>query len=1033
MGNIKFWLDMAHRATLKRNDKLMVGNVDTTEPNYIDIAELLSVLTTDDLPESDTKKYVTPQEKQKLADIAEGLLTATAAAELFYPKDANPAGYLTSASALASAKLTGVIAASLIPGLNASKITEGILAAARIPDLSADKITSGTFDAARIPNLSPDKIDGLSLELGKYVLAISMGKAGGPVALDENIKVPVGNIPALDANKITSGILAEERIPSNFLKVTQLVNSMTSEATNLPAAANAVRLLKEYVDNLIAGIKLKVDALCATTGNIVLQGEQVIDGVQTDLSRVLVRAQNNPAENGIYQTDPAGWTRTEDANTVEDINAATVMVAQGNTLGGLKFIGSAEGELEVDPVTWEEVKQVTQEFVIAEDQKTLQAAKDYADAAAKGTQVFEVYKENAAGEWAITQDANGKANPDSAVTVFEGAKSLELTNVGLYESSDPNSDRIRFQPQDIIPVAVNYKVLVKYHIKNKAGGGKSHTIAVYGERHEGPAFVWGKVPPGYDPLSEEWQEITVEFDAGVFSNIQSLSIWAEEAGLSAYIDNLTISVEATSNYASKKYVDDGDAATLQAAKDHGNATYEQKLPEGDGSEKTLVIQPDGTKVWAGEKYSLAEKNKLSSIDAAHYGQPLQSLAELSAIPEAEASDKERRYVEDELSDYFYDANLAVAGENTVAPNDQTNGTGFWRKVSVGGDTAASIKTKYESNPDTNAFTDALLNKLNSITAIFTTALKNSYDTAASWVSTNGQNVLDHLTKWATPATAGKMPRTLADGSIEWIDEPSGSGGTVDTSNLAKLDQQNTFSQSQVINDTDSQIQLTLGTNVENGGRGLVFEKGTVSNPQNWIIRANSNSASSGWMGEIWFQIRRRYSNNYYTLLKVHPNGGDTGQVHVLGDFKVDGETILSSLQLPTLTLKPNSQVEPFKISDSSGSYMGVTHRITGAGGVNRYLDIVAQTNSNGNGWGAGVRLVGINGQDGEQVLATFFHDFTSGVSTVKNTLYGKTTLEEINLANLVEAADDAAAAAAGVEVGYAYVNSATGAVHKRMS
>jgi len=142
-----------------------------------------------------------------------------------------------------------------------------------------------------------------------------------------------------------------------------------------------------------------------------------------------------------------------------------------------------------------------------------------------------------------------------------------------------------------------------------------------------------------------------------------------------------------------------------------------------------------------EDYTTAEKAKLGSIDATHYGAPLQSIAQLVALTEASLVDKVRHYVEDDLSDYFYDA-TATSGDQ--APTDQTLGTGFWRRVSVGGETAASIKSKYESNPDTNAFTDALLAKINSITEIFTTALKSGYDNVVTWVSTNGTNILNHI-------------------------------------------------------------------------------------------------------------------------------------------------------------------------------------------------------------------------------------------------------------------------------------------------
>ena len=50
------------------------------------------------------------------------------------------------------------LAASDIPNINASKITDGTLTDARIPNLAASKITSGEFAVARIPDLNASKI-----------------------------------------------------------------------------------------------------------------------------------------------------------------------------------------------------------------------------------------------------------------------------------------------------------------------------------------------------------------------------------------------------------------------------------------------------------------------------------------------------------------------------------------------------------------------------------------------------------------------------------------------------------------------------------------------------------------------------------------------------------------------------------------------------------------------------------------------------------------------------------------------------------
>jgi hypothetical protein len=58
MGIFRFWQDMLHRVTLKRTDKIMVGNVDSNDADYIDVSELLTPLTTDDLAEGLINQYI---------------------------------------------------------------------------------------------------------------------------------------------------------------------------------------------------------------------------------------------------------------------------------------------------------------------------------------------------------------------------------------------------------------------------------------------------------------------------------------------------------------------------------------------------------------------------------------------------------------------------------------------------------------------------------------------------------------------------------------------------------------------------------------------------------------------------------------------------------------------------------------------------------------------------------------------------------------------------------------------------------------
>lgn len=74
--------------------------------------------------------------------------------------------------------------------------------------------------------------------------------------------------------------------------------------------------------------------------------------------------------------------------------------------------------------------------------------------------------------------------------------------------------------------------------------------------------------------------------------------------------------------------------------------------------------------------------------------------------------------------------MIVANEHTTVPDCKTEDNLPFVPVSGGGsETPESIKTKYESNPNTNAFTDAL---------------KSGLETVISWISVNGTNLLNHI-------------------------------------------------------------------------------------------------------------------------------------------------------------------------------------------------------------------------------------------------------------------------------------------------
>ena len=117
------------------------------------------------------------------------------------------------------------------------------------------------------------------------------------------------------------------------------------------------------IPQLNAQTAFKGPVKVATTGNITLVGGTpiVIDGVTLiQQDRILVRAQDNPTENGIYIVSYLGlgsngtWARSSDAATSKDIAGAIVDVTQGNTYGGRYFFNTFRTDqiLGTDSVNW---------------------------------------------------------------------------------------------------------------------------------------------------------------------------------------------------------------------------------------------------------------------------------------------------------------------------------------------------------------------------------------------------------------------------------------------------------------------------------------------------------------------------------------------------------------------------------------------------------------------------------------------------------------------------------------------------------
>lgn len=98
----------------------------------------------------------------------------------------------------------------------------------------------------------------------------------------------------------------------------------------------------DRINGLVGSIASKAPCKVATTGNITLSGAQTIDTISvTETSpreRVLVRAQTDLTENGIYDVSDGEWTRAADFDGARDIVKGTnVFIQEGATYEGYYF------------------------------------------------------------------------------------------------------------------------------------------------------------------------------------------------------------------------------------------------------------------------------------------------------------------------------------------------------------------------------------------------------------------------------------------------------------------------------------------------------------------------------------------------------------------------------------------------------------------------------------------------------------------------------------------------------------------------
>ncbi len=112
-----------------------------------------------------------------------------------------------------------------------------------------------------------------------------------------------------------------------------------------------VSTVTDRLQGFSIGAAVKSPSYVASTANITLSGAQTIDGISVgSCQRVLVKAQDDAKENGIYISDSSTWIRAADADGNRDIKPGTLIYVDRGTQFGQTFWVANSSSTAIDVV-----------------------------------------------------------------------------------------------------------------------------------------------------------------------------------------------------------------------------------------------------------------------------------------------------------------------------------------------------------------------------------------------------------------------------------------------------------------------------------------------------------------------------------------------------------------------------------------------------------------------------------------------------------------------------------------------------------
>jgi Calcineurin-like phosphoesterase len=97
-------------------------------------------------------------------------------------------------------------------------------------------------------------------------------------------------------------------------------------------------------------------AALASTANVSLTGEQIMDGTLTSTTRVLLKDQTDASENGVYVTASGAWVRANDMDADAEVDWGSVFVSGGTVNSGRRFqVAGSAIVLDTDDMPWVQI------------------------------------------------------------------------------------------------------------------------------------------------------------------------------------------------------------------------------------------------------------------------------------------------------------------------------------------------------------------------------------------------------------------------------------------------------------------------------------------------------------------------------------------------------------------------------------------------------------------------------------------------------------------------------------------------------